>query len=122
MSAQVTHGLATMRGPLDFKSLPRGLQDGLIFYDNMRAMHGHEAAAQSTANQQGNLKRINSGLAKITYRGRCAIVCKHSGVDRGYVKGCSSLSTLMGLFWWNDGKGESRRRLLELAWKKGEEK
>ena len=59
-------------------------------------------------------------MTRLTYRGVLAIARKHSSVCPVYVsQKMSVLGTLMGLFYWNDGSGETRRRLLLLAWRKG---
>lgn len=64
--------------------------------------------------------RLARGVRRLTWRGCHAIARAHSGVCRTYTRGKMDVFTsLNGLFWWNDGVGETRRRLLLLAWQKG---
>ncbi|HYH36939.1 MAG TPA: hypothetical protein VD860_01850 [Azospirillum sp.] len=114
----------TMRGPMSTDGLPAGLILALRKYDDMRAEGNYEAAdraARLPASVIGeHLARLMRGMKRITYRGMLAIASKHSGVCPVYVRQKTDvLGTLMGLFYWNDGKGETRRRLLLLAWRKG---
>jgi uncharacterized protein (DUF934 family) len=111
------NSLPTMRGPLDFESLPRELQGVLIYYDRLRADHGPEAAALSIQNRRANLQRLNRGLGRLTARGIHRIADR---LDINYIRDhFRTLTTLQGLFWWNDGRGFTCAAILRLAWRKG---
>lgn len=114
----------TMRGPMDANGFPAGLVLALRKYDDMRAKGLYEAAEQaanlSAAEIGEHLARLQRGMKRLTYRGVLAIARRHSGVCPVYVRQkMGTLNTLMGLFYWNDGQGETRQRLLLLAWRKG---
>ena len=118
------HTFPTMRGPMDTTGFPSGLVLALRKYDDMRAGGNYEAAEHGSKLPPRvigeHLARLQRGMKRLTYRGVLAIARKHSGVCPVYVRGkMGTLNTLIGLFYWNDGQGETRRRLLLLAWKKG---
>ena len=66
------------------------------------------------------LARLLRGFRRLTFRGVARIARKHTGCCRMYVHDhWAQLSTLRYLLNWHDGAGETRRRILRLAWKKG---
>jgi hypothetical protein len=116
----MTVALKTARGTIVLGILPSALQAALAAYDALRAAHGYEGAEVVARGSRGDLSRLMRGLRCLTYRGVCRIATKHSHVCPVYVRQhLPTLTTLIGLFWWNDGGSSVRERLLQLAWKKG---
>ncbi|MCW2242308.1 hypothetical protein [Azospirillum canadense] len=115
--------LTTMRGPLSLSGYPYGLSTALERYEDLRAAGSYERAdqaARTPALAGPELTRLMRGMQRLTFRSILAVARRHSGVCPVYVRQKTTvLGTLMGLFYWNDGCGETRRRLLLLAWKKG---
>lgn len=127
-AAHGTSPFATMRGPLDTTGFPRRLCRALARFDTIRrdlARGGRDydaadeiALLESVAGP--DLVRLARGVRRLSWRGCHTVARTHSGVCRTYTRGKMDVFTsLNGLFWWNDGKGETRRRLLLLAWRKG---
>lgn len=115
--------LQSPRGTIVIAAMPMDLQRALIEYDNWRLdLPAPDIADQVAAlKQSAHLRRLRLGLRRLTFRGVCRIATRHSGVCPVYVRShLSTLTTLMGLFWWNDGGSTVRERLLLLAWRKGE--
>ncbi|PWC98019.1 hypothetical protein TSO5_03565 [Azospirillum sp. TSO5] len=113
-----------MRGTLDVAGMPGGLLWALRKYDDLRAGGNYEQAdaeSRRPPTEIGeHLTRLHRGMMRLTYRSVLAVARRHSGVCPVYVRQhLGTLSSLMGLFYWNDGTGETRRRLLLLAWRKG---
>lgn len=116
----------TMRGPLNTTGFPRGLVAALKEFDRIRCKlrDGNEDFddAESMASLRivsRELRLLKRGLERMSWRGVKRIAKKHSGVCDQYLSGKMSIFyTLNGLFYWNDGCGETRRRILLLAWRK----
>lgn len=118
-----THPLQTMRGPLPgYHDFPGSLRAALVEYDGIRGTCSEYEYAETIARAKGSddLKRLLLGLRILSFRSVCHVVTRRSHVDASYVRGkMGTLNTLIGLFWWNDGAGKCRQKLLELAWQKG---
>lgn len=117
----------TLRGPLDLRHFPYRLAYALEKFDTIRA---GLAAAGDDYDEADNLarsrpvgedlNRLARGLERISFRGLSRIAIRHSSVCPVYMRQRSEVfRTLNGIFYWNDGKGETRRRILLLAWMKG---
>lgn len=93
--------------------------------DGIRAQNEPETADAMAGlladrKQHAELARLRRGLRRLSFRSVCRIATRHSHVCPVYVRGhLSTLTTMVGLFWWNDGGSTVRERLLMLAWKKG---
>jgi hypothetical protein len=114
--------LQTPRGTIVIAPMPLNLQRALIEYDQWRVDRPDPEVADRAAEmyQTTRLQRLRRGLSRLTFRGVCRIATRHSHVCPVYVRQhLSTLTTLMGLFWWNDGGSTVRERLLLLAWRKG---
>lgn len=112
--------LRTARGTIAADTLPERLAKALVEYDRLRETYGWDAAEVAAHGAQGGLERLSRGLRRLTFRGVCRVATKHSHVCPVYVRGhLRTLTTLQGLFWWNDGGSTVRERLLRLAWEKG---
>ncbi|SDF84401.1 hypothetical protein [Thalassobaculum litoreum] len=113
--------LPTMRDEFPIDDLPVGLQAALVNFDHYRQQFGYEAADAIAQDKWGcpAVKKVFSGLRKISLRGMTRIATKHSHVCPVYCRQHSdTLRSLSGLFYWT-GPAEVRRRLLLLAWRKG---
>lgn len=111
------------RGTIVIAAMPEGLQRALLEYDGWRVALADPSIADNAAiaKQSVHLRRLRRGLSRLTFRSVCRIATRHSHVCPVYVRGkMTTLTTLMGLFWWNDGGSTVRERLLLLAWRKGE--
>jgi len=96
-----------IRGPLDMDKLPAELRAAVKTY-----------LYQET--RPDLLQRLIRGMKMLTQAGVTRIARKYSHVDKVYVGYTwDTLSTLNGILWWDDGSGETRRRILLLAWEKG---
>lgn len=120
------HPLTTMRGPLDTGGFPYGLSVALEKYDVLRQRHGYEPADALLSCQDGRpefgpeLRRLLRGMKRLTYRGVRQITARDGHLCAGYtLQNLDKFTTLSGLFYWNDGCGAIRRKLLLLAWRKG---
>ncbi len=117
--------LATPRGRIVLDQMPPGLRSALVAYDGIRAQNDPETADAMAGlladrQQHAELTRLRRGLRRLSFRSVCRIATRHSHVCPVYVRGhLSTLTTMVGLFWWNDGGSSVRERLLMLAWKKG---
>lgn len=113
--------LHTPRGTIVIAPMPMDLQRALLRYDALRRTWSPEDADKiARLDQYTPLRRLRRGLSLLTFRSVCRIATRHSHVCPVYVRQhLSTLTTLMGLFWWNDGGSTVRERLLMLAWRKG---
>lgn len=114
--------LSSARGLIAIAAMPADLQRALHEYDQWRVDLPDPDVADQAAilKQSAHLRRLRRGLARLTFRGVCRIATRHGRVCPVYVRGkMRTLTTLMGLFWWNDGGSTVRERLLMLAWRKG---
>jgi|GEM_PF-2336190 len=114
--------LQSARGTITIAAMPSDLQRALHEYDRWRIDLPDPDVADQAARlkQSTHLRRLRRGLARLTFRGVCRIATRHGRVCPVYVRGkMRTLTTLMGLFWWNDGGSTVRERLLMLAWRKG---
>jgi hypothetical protein len=112
----------TMRGPMNIDRMPGGLVLALRKYDDLRSRGNYEHAEADARRRDidDHLARLVRGMRRLTYRGILSVARQHSGVCPVYVRQhLDTLNALIGLFYWNDGKGETRRLLLLLAWRKG---
>lgn len=118
--ADVTSPLSTLRGSVRNEMLPPRLGKALQEYDALRVAHGYEGAEEIARVSPGDLGRLMVGLRCLSFRSVCRIATRHSHVCPVYVRQhMSTLTTLVGLFWWNIGGCTVRERLLLLAWAKG---
>jgi hypothetical protein len=119
--------LQTMRGPLDLSNFPYRLRFALEKFDtircNLRDSNEEYDDAEPMASLRTvgpDLRRLKRGLERLTDGGLLRIARQHSGVCKVYMRQRGdTFRTLNGLFYWDDGKGETRRRVLLLAWRKG---
>jgi hypothetical protein len=117
----------TLRGPMYLGHFPYGLAHALDKFDAIRAGlrdsgQDYDAAEQIAQHPDygPQLNRLKRGLRRLSPAGVARIAKAHSGVCRVYMSQRGDVfRTLNGLFYWDDGKGETRRRVLLLAWKKG---
>lgn len=113
----------TMRGPLDVSGMPYGLKMALEKFDKMRTGAKTYDGLDQLAGKPcfgPELNRLERGLRRLTNRGLLRIARESSGVCKVYMSGKYGIfRSLNGLFYWNDGHGVTRRRVLMLAWKKG---
>lgn len=121
--------LVTMCGPLDTGGFPHGLSMALEQYDVLRRRHGYEPADALLSCQGGRpefgpeLRRLLWGMRRLTYRGVRRITARDGHLCARYtLQNLDNFTTLSGLFYWNDGVGAIRRKLLLLAWRKGGER
>lgn len=119
--------LQTMRGPLYMGHFPYGLGIAIDKFDAIRAglaadgKDYDEADAMAALPEFGpQLNRLARGLQRISAAGVFRIARKHSAICKLYMAQCGAVfRSLNGIFYWNDGRGETRRRVLLLAWRKG---
>jgi hypothetical protein len=117
----------TLRGPLDASDFPSRLGFALDKFDRIRAGLRDSGQDYDTADQMAmhpdygpDLNRLARGVKRLSHAGVARIACKHSGVCKVYMRQRGDVfRSLNGLFYWDDGKGETRRRVLLLAWRKG---